>query len=539
MPRLSRSTRVLGVTLGIALALTACGSGSGDGEGSGGGKGVTIALSAEPIEWINPLNENGSPGIQVAQAMFAPLVSTDPTTGKLQNVLAESVTPDATSQTWTIKLKKGNTFQNGQPLTAKDYVDSWNLTAQGSNAWKNNGFFSKVEGYDALNPETPEGQTPKPTSVKAMTGLKLVDEQTFTVKLKYPFSQFGLTLQYMGLAPLAEEVRKDPKAFERKQIGNGAYKLATGEWKVGEDIKLVKWDGYKGPNAPDADSITFRFIPNEDTAYNEFLAGTVDFVSVPATKIQTFKTDAPDRWLLSESSGNNYWAFPSWDSRFANPKLRHAFSMAIDREAFAKLVGIASPATGLIAPDINGARPGACKYCKLDVAGAKKLLAEAGGFNGPLSIYYNTTRPTGQIFAEALGNMIRQNLGIEVKYVGKQGSEITKLADDRKLDGMRLSRWGHDYPSIEDYLTPMFKSNGDANFAGYKNPALDNLLAEGDAEPDQDKAIKIYQQAEDLALEEMPLIPLWHGQNAYLHSERIEPRNSKFLGVQPLYSTFK
>ena len=285
-------------------------------------------------------------------AMFAPLVTTDPNSGKLENVMADSVTPDKTSQTWTIKLKPGNTFQNGQPLTAKDYVDSWNMTAEGSNAWKNNGFFSKVEGYEALNPPTPDGATPKPTAVKTLSGLKQVDDLTFTVKLKVPFSQFGLTLQYLGLAPLPEEVRKNPDAYKRKPIGNGPYKLAA-DWNAGDDIKLAKWDGYKGPNAPEADSITYRFIPNADTAYNEFLAGNVDFIDVPSTKVQSFKTDAPDQWVTSVSSGANYLVFPAWDARFKNPKLRHAFSEAIDRKAFADLVGLSEPGQG---PDRAGHR---------------------------------------------------------------------------------------------------------------------------------------------------------------------------------------
>ncbi|MEV5962432.1 ABC transporter substrate-binding protein [Kribbella sp. NPDC051952] len=534
-----RLTGVVGAALGLALVLASCGDGksSGGSGGDGGAKSEIIAIAADPLEYINPLNENGSPGIQIAMAMFAPLVTTDPNSGKTVNVLADSVTPDKTSQTWTIKLKPGNTFQNGQPLTAKDYVDSWNMTAEGSNAWKNNGFFSKVEGYDALNPPTPDGATPKPTSVKTMSGLKLIDNLTFSVKLKVPFSQFGLTLQYLGLAPLPEEVRKNPDAYKRKPIGNGPYKLAA-DWNAGDDIKLAKWDGYKGPNAPEADSITYRFIPNADTAYNEFLAGNVDFTDVPSTKVQSFKNDAPDQWVTSVSSGANYLVFPAWDTRYKNPKLRHAFSLAIDRKAFADLVGLSEPAKGLIAPDINGYRDNACKYCDFDAAKAKQLLQEAGGFSGPVNISYSTTSATGQIFAEAIGNMLRQNLGLTVKYTGKQGSEITELADSRKLDGLRFGGWGHDYPSIEDYLTPMFKSNGDANFAGYSNPALDAVLAKGDAEPDQDKAIKLYQQAEDIALEDLPLIPLYTKSNAYLHSAKIEPRVSKYVGVSALYATF-
>ena len=529
----------MGVALGLALVLASCGDAKSSGSGgSSGSKSEVIAIAADPPELINPLNDNGTAGIGVSMAIFAPLVTTDPETGKLQNVMADSVTPDKNSQTWTIKLKPGNTFQNGQPLTAKDYVDSWNMTAMGSNAWKNNGFFSKVDGYDALNPPTPDGATPKPTAVKTMSGLKQIDDLTFSVKLKVPFSQFGLTLQYLGLAPLPEEVRKNPDAYKRKPIGNGPYKLAA-DWNPGDDLKLAKWDGYKGALVPQADEITYRFIPNADTAYNEFLAGNLDFVDVPSTKVKSFKTDAPDQWVTSVSSGANYLVIPAWDARFKNPKLRHAISEAIDRKAFADLVGLSEPAKGLVAPDMAGYRDNACKYCDFDAGKAKQLLQEAGGFSGPLNINYSTTSATGQIFAEAIGNMLRQNLGLEVKYTGKQSSEITELANNHKLDGLRFSGWGHDYPSIEDYLTPMFKSNGDANFAMYTNPALDAVLAKGDAEPDQEKAIKLYQQAEDIALEDMPLIPLYTKSNAYLHSAKIEPRVSKYVGVSALWATFK
>ncbi|MGW6278003.1 peptide ABC transporter substrate-binding protein [Kribbella sp. NPDC055071] len=527
------------MALGLALVLASCGDGkSSGGSGGGGAKSEVIAIAADPLEYINPLNDNGTVGIGIAMAVFAPLVTTDPNTGKLQNVLADSVTPDKTSQTWTIKLKPGNTFQNGQPLTAKDYVDSWNMTAEGSNAWKNNGFFSKVKGYDELNPPTAEGATPKPTAVKTLSGLKLIDNLTFSVTLKVPFSQFGLTLQYLGLAPLPEEVRKNPDAYKRKPIGNGPYKLAA-DWNAGDDLKLAKWDGYKAGPAPEADSITYRFIPNADTAYNEFLAGNVDFTEVPATKVKNFKTDAPDGWVTSVPSGANYLTIPDWDPRFKNPKLRHAFSMAIDRKAFSALVGLSEPETALVSPDMDGYRADACKYCTFDADKAKQLLQEAGGFPGTLNINYNTTSATGQIFAEAIGNMLRQNLGLTVKYTGKQGSEITDLADSHKLDGLRFSGWGHDYPSIEDYLTPMFKSNGDANFSGYANPTLDAILAKGDAEPDPEKAIALYQQAEDIALEDMPLIPLYTKSTAYLHSAKIEPRVSKYVGVSALWATFK
>jgi peptide/nickel transport system substrate-binding protein/oligopeptide transport system substrate-binding protein len=83
----------------------------------------------------------------------------------------------------------------------------------------------------------------------------------------------------------------------------------------------------------------------------------------------------------------------------------------------------------------------------------------------------------------------------------------------------------------------MFKSTGDANFASYANPKVDELLTQGDAEPDQAKAVALYQQAEDIALEDMPLVPLWHTQDAYLAAKGVHPLNSKYSGVWPLLST--
>jgi peptide/nickel transport system substrate-binding protein/oligopeptide transport system substrate-binding protein len=102
---------------------------------------------------------------------------------------------------------------------------------------------------------------------------------------------------------------------------------------------------------------------------------------------------------------------------------------------------------------------------------------------------------------------------------------------------MRQAGWGHDYPSIEDYLTPMIASNGDANFAKYANPKVDELLAQGNGQSDPAKAIALYQQVEDIALEDMPLIPLYHVQDAFLHAKGVSPRNSKYTGVWPLWST--
>nr|WTB28493.1 ABC transporter substrate-binding protein [Streptomyces sp. NBC_00830] len=204
--------------VGMAAVLAACSGGAADpgGKGNGGGakKALTIATGTE-VPLINPSNDNGSTGLQIASALWAPLTEIDPEDGQLRNVVADSIT-SKDAKTWTIKIKSGWTFTNGEKLTAKSFVDTWNYTAYAPHAFANNGVFQRVEGYEALNPA--KGKPERDT----LSGLKVVDDLTFQVKLKQAFSPYPTTLSYIGVAALPAEVLKDPEKYEHKPIGYGA-----------------------------------------------------------------------------------------------------------------------------------------------------------------------------------------------------------------------------------------------------------------------------------------------------------------------------
>ncbi|GAB3925522.1 peptide ABC transporter substrate-binding protein [Microlunatus endophyticus] len=524
-----------------ALVASACGSSTSGSNSDASVKKLTIADAAEAPTYINPLNDNGATGLGVAQALFAPLVRTNPATGKVQNVIAQSVTPNSDSTVWTIKIKPGLQFDDGEPLTAQDYVASWNMTSQEARGWTNSGFFAKIKGWDKMNPLLPEGKKAPSNLPKKLSGLKVIDKTTFQATLSVPFSQFGLTLQYLGAAPMSAKERKDPDAYKLKPIGMGLYKVKGGVWKVGTDLDLVKSPTYKGPFAPQADEVVFKFIPNAETAYNDFLAGDVDFTGVPSTKMGSYQQDAPGQYVTSQT-GDFLWYLipPLWDKDYQSADVRKALSMAINRTTLSKLVGTATPATEYVQRGVDGFREGTCgTACNYDPAGAKSLLQQAGGFKGgPLKIYYSTDSATSQTYAQAIGNMFRQNLDIKVTYVGKTSSEINDLASDHKVDGVRIGGWGFDYPSIEDDLTPILACQADYNPEGYCNKKVDALLAEGNSQSDSQKAIGIYQQAEDLAMKDLPNIPLYETKSIYLYSKRIKPLNSKYTGISALYSTF-
>src|SRR5690606_25624291 len=133
-----------------------------------------------------------------------------------------------------------------------------------------------------------------------------------------------------------------------------------------------------------------------------------------------------------------YLGFPLWDERFADPRVRQAFSLAIDREAIVEslLRGAGEPADD-IAPDVlDGGGGDTCSYCSYDPERAKELLDAAGGWEGPLTLWtYREDAATSTVL-NALSNQLRTNLGIEdIKENAVQVSEIYPALEEQKVDG--------------------------------------------------------------------------------------------------------
>lgn len=217
--RLSRTSQALGLAVVVAMSLTACGGGAGDNtNATGDTTKVITANNTEPQNGLLPANTNEVGGGKVMDLIFTGLVSYD-AKGAIVNEIADSIeTKD--SQNYTIKIKSGQTFSDGTPVTAKSFVDAWNFGAAAKNAQLNSYFFESIKGYDKVSAE---GAT-----VDTMEGLKVVDDNTFTVELAQPESDFQLRLGYTAFYPLPESAFKDPKAFGENPVGNGPYKLAEG-----------------------------------------------------------------------------------------------------------------------------------------------------------------------------------------------------------------------------------------------------------------------------------------------------------------------
>lgn len=497
MTGLGRTAALAAVLLTVTAGAAACGGGGKSGDG-------TFTMGHSEPDHLTPGNTTSSYSFDVVTNLFDNIEGLTKD-GKPYPLAAQSV--ETTDQkVWTIKLQPGRKFQNGEPVTASSFADAWNWAAYGPNATQANSYFSHLGGYADLNPADEKA---KPKADK-LSGLQVVDDNTFKVTLDAPFSQFPFLLTYPAYAPMPKAAFKDMKAYDDHPIGNGPYEM-DGNWQHNVQIKAKAFDGYQGPRKPHNKGITWKSYASADTAYTDLRAGRIDVLqTIPAAKVPEAKRLLGDRFIAHKKSTIDYLAFPTWDSRYANPKIRQAISMSIDRQGINKAVynGDYIVADAILPPAIQGHRDNACgELCTYNPAKAKQLFQEAGGFKGTMELYFSNAQPTYYQWMQIVANSLKQNLGItDVQFRQVPASDYFGMLTKHQEKGPYRQNWEADYPSPQNYLENMY---GPDNRTGWNNKQFNDLIAKANGAPSQDEAIKDYNQAEDIALQEMPQIPLW------------------------------
>ncbi len=548
-----RRWATLALMLALAMIAAAC-SGGGGGEGEGGGEAATSESAdaggseggeaaqggefsvyiGEPELLSPPSNVTESNGGEVINALYAPLVGIDFESSEAlygedaPAAVAESIETED-NQTFTITLKEGWTFHNGEPVNAQSYVDAWNYGAYGPNA--NNGayFFANIAGYEDLqctddNPDD-DDDCPTPPASEEMSGLTVVDEQTFTVELTEPFSIFPITLQYSSFNPLPAAFFDDPEAYAEEPIGNGPYQMAE-PWARGQYIRVERFEDYAGEPAPSADAVEFRIYEEIDTAYNDLLAGNLDVMDqVPSAQIDAAEAEFGENFLRQPSATIQFLGFPTYDPRFSNPDLRRAFSLAIDRASIAQAVRPDFAPLGGFVPEITpGALDNECDgNCPAEAnpEEARAALEAAGGWEGPLVLWFNSGADH-DAWIEAVGNQIRDNLGIQdITFEQLQFAEYLPLLEGQQITGPYRLGWIPDYPSPHTYLDSLYSTGASSNYTGYANPEFDAAIAEGEAADSPEASVESFQEAESILNADMPAIPMFSAENTGAWSERV------------------
>lgn len=513
------------------------GYGAWAGEAKRGGT-LRVALTSE-IRSLDPARVGDTASSLIASQIYEGLLELDDKL-QLRPGLAESLeSPDGI--TWTFRLRKGVRFQDdpcfpggaGRGLTAHDVKYSFLRIADPdvlSTGWWI--FRGRVKGMDAYRRELlaakEEGRKPR---VMDVAGLKVLDDRTLRIELTKPFAPFLnlLAMSYAWVVP-REVVECRGVDFFRHPVGTGPFVLE--EWRPGVHVLLKRNQNYwgkdeRGEKLPRLDGIRIRMLRDNLVAFLEFDRGNLDYTGIPEevwTRVMT-----PERKLKKKYRKYLLFTVPSLDVHYygfmmdkepfaGNRLLRQALNYAVNREAIIKHVlnGRGVPASGVLPPGIPGHRGDLSGY-RYDLDKAKELLALAGYPRGEglpeLTLQLNSGGTLNEDIAAAVQAMLAE-VGVKVKLMVVSWPQHLDSIDRGKPHFFRLG-WIADYPDPENFLALLYGKNhspAGPNSTRYANTRFDELYQRALSLTNSEKRMKLYMEAEKIAVEDAPWLFLTHSE---------------------------
>lgn len=422
---------------------------------------------------------------------------------------AESWTISDDGLTYTFKLRE-QTWSDGTPLTAEDFVYSWRRLLDPANGAEYAYLLHVLKNGQAIN----EGKQTDPTAL----GAEAVDPRTLKVTLEYPAGYFLQQLTHYTAYPVPRHV------IEAK----GADWVKPGNIAVNGPFVPVEWSPHnrivadKNTKFYDAANVKLDkviYYPDEDRAAvaKRFRAGEIDWANdFASAEYETLKREIGEQAVISPYLGTYYYIFNGLKKPFDDVRVRRALSMAIERDAITQKIlktgeisayGIVPPQTGTYGAGEKLAW--AEMPYKERVAEAKKLLAEAGyGPDNPLKVElsYNTSENHKKI-AVAVQAMWKP-LGVQAELLNR---EVKVQYDALKQKQFEVARaaWIADYNDPQNFLALLETKTGPNNYGSYSNPEFDKLMAEQTRATDQAKRDELMHQAEKLALADEAWAPIY------------------------------
>jgi len=435
--------------------------------------------------------------------------------------IAERWEVSADGRTYTFRLRRGVLFHDGSRMvTAQDF---------------------KYSMERALNPRT--GSTVALTYLgdivgardfargraQEVTGIKVIDDFTLQITIDAPKSYFLAKLTYpTAYVVKREQVEGNPRGWTRQPIGTGPFKLR--EWRLGERIVLEPNPDYYLEPKPSLSRVTFLLAGGSPLTMYE--NGEVDVAPVGINDIERVRDprDPLNREMKQVAELATYYiGFNVRRPPFNDPRVRRALAMAIDKDALARVVlrDLAVPAKGILPPGIPGHNPN-LQGLPFDPQEARRLLMEAGGpqILQDVTLLVSGVGGTPGPVIEAIQAMWEQHLGVRPRIQQVEFATFLQQVDRGQFDMMTLG-WIADYLDPEDFLDILFHSQSLDNRTGYTNPEVDRLLEQArtmptDTEEARQARLRIYQQAEQIIVQDSPWIPLLHPRSAYVVKPHVQ-----------------
>ena len=535
----------------MAVSVAACGSSSStndtsaadssttteaaDTTASADGYNLAVCLASEPMT-IDPALNSAVDGAIMTNHMFEGLVKwVDNGSGEAELAPGqaeswEKTVNDDGTVTYAIKMRDGIKWSDGKDVTAGDFEYSWKRLADPATAADYCYMIDMVQGYA----EVADGSADKDT-----LGIKAVDDKNLEITLSYDCPYFEEIMAFPATFPVRQDMVEssdnwtfDPSTY----IGNGPYKMT--EWSHNAYISMEKNENYYDYANLGPDTITFKLMDDSNAMLSGFKSGELDYIQ-EAPQAELPNLIASGDMKIVDYLGTYYVCFQTQKAPFDNPKVREAFTLAVDRNYIVeKVTQSGQVEAGAYVPSgISDAEEGSDfrkdggdyydptkDAYEANCEKARQLLAEAGYPNGegfPVVEYLYNTNDAHKAVAEALQNMWEQELGVTVTLNNQEWNAFLQTRKDGDFSIAR-NGWISDYNDPVSFLD-MWVTGGGNNDAQYANPDYDNLISQAKAESDPAARMKLLHQAEDILVgQDYVVDPLYFYTQKYMLRDGIE-----------------
>jgi peptide/nickel transport system substrate-binding protein len=487
----ARRIAMVATAIGVALAAPAF-AGAANAAAVKQGGDLRAALTGEP-DVLDPATSSIYTGAQVYEQIFSKLIDMD-ASGKFVPDLAASWTEND-PKTWTFKLVPNATFQNGEKFTSADVKYSFQRILNPKTASAYAGLYAQIDSV-----ETP-------------------DAQTVVFHLKSSFGPFLTNLATNGEIVNQKAIESGDPA--RHPVGTGPFQFV--EWVQGDHITLKKNPTYFKAGLPHLDTITFRFLPVDQSRIDALASGELDWAdAIPLQQVPKLSQDPRFTYVSSPVAGiPDFLAMNTKVAPFNNPKVRQAVALATNRADIRDVAYMGTGEPGAVemptgsswydATDLFAANP--------DIAKAKQLLAEAGYPNGLSVEYlglpqYPELLKTGQVVQDELKQigitMTIKPVDVSVWYDAFVASkfQVTSAYQERTIDP-------------DNFYSLVIKSGGPINTSGYSNPAVDALIEKAAASSDTEERKDLYRQIRTTVTTDAPLVFVHYETLHYLMNKNV------------------
>lgn len=475
------------------------------------------------VATLDPHKSQGVPESHVIRDLLEGLVNQDGEGNTIPGVAESWETTD--NKTFTFHLRKDAKWSNGDPVTAEDFVYSWQRAVDPATASPYAWYMEYTKMVNAKDIVAGKKD-------KSELGVKAVDANTLVVELDTAVPYFVMMMGHTTMKPVHQAtVEKFGDQWTKPDnfVGNGAF--SVDKWVVNERLVLKRNDQYWNNDKTVLNKVTFLPIENQVAEMNRFLSGEIDFTNeLPTEHFKRLKKEYAEDVSVAGNLCTYYYIFNTKKAPFDDVRVRKAISYAIDRN----IVSDAILAQGqkpayFLTPEITaGFNPELPAYGKMSQKErneeAARLLEEAGyGKDNPLNfnLLYNTSENHKKI-AVALGSMWKKTLGLKVTLENQEWKTYLSSKDSGDFEVARAG-WCGDYNEASSFLTLM-KSNNTTGGVHYDSAEYDQIIDKALNSTSAEEREALYLEAEALMAKDMPIAPIYQ----YVKSRLLNPHVGGF-----------